>query len=170
MNLKPFITDIPDFPKPGIIFKDLSPLYLNASSFQSAIEQLLAILPSADAIDKVVGIESRGFIMGSVLAQHLNAGFVTVRKKGKLPGDIISRRYDLEYGSATLEIQKDAIKKGEHVLIHDDVLATGGTAKATCDLVEDLGGTIVQCNFLVELTSLKGRANLKAPIGTLLTY
>lgn len=169
MNLKPFITDIPDFPKPGIIFKDLSPLYLNAASFQSAIEQLLAILPSADAIDKVVGIESRGFIMGSVLAQHLDAGFVTVRKKGKLPGNILSRGYDLEYGSATLEIQKDAIKEGEHVLIHDDVLATGGTAKATCDLVEDLGGIIVQCNFLVELASLKGRANLKAPIGTLLT-
>ncbi|UZO80606.1 adenine phosphoribosyltransferase [Aquimarina sp. ERC-38] len=170
MNLQPYIQDIPDFPKKDIIFKDITPLFKNQQAFQSAVEQLIAICPEPGSIDKVIGIESRGFIMGSIIANRLNAGFVPVRKQGKLPAEVISQKYDLEYGSAILEIHKDAIQEGERVLIHDDVLATGGTAKATQALIEKLGGTVVQFNFLIELVFLKGREGLNAPVGTLLTY
>ena len=170
MNLKQYIKDIPDFPKPGIIFKDITPLWKNPKAFAHALEELLLICPESKEIDKVIGIESRGFIMGSLLASRLDAGFIPLRKKGKLPADVFSKSYDLEYGSATLEIHQDAITPGDRILLHDDLLATGGTAKAACDLIEDMGGILVQCNFLVELSFLKGQEKLERPIVSLLKY
>lgn len=156
MCLKNYIRDIQDFPKEGIAFKDITPLLIDADARKKCLE-LLVLSVKDKKIDKVIGIESRGFFFGTLLAQELNVGFVPVRKPNKLPFDIISASYDLEYGSDTLEIHADAIQKGDRVLIHDDVLATGGTAKAVCELVEKLGGIIVQCNFLMELTLLHGR-------------
>ena len=159
MNLKPYIRDIPDFPSKGILFKDITPLLNNPSAMNQAAEALLNLIGNLK-IDKVVGMESRGFFFGPLLASKLNVGFVPVRKPGKLPAEKISLTYDLEYGSDTLEIHSDSIRKGDSVLIHDDVLATGGTAKATCDLIESLGGEVVQCNFLMILGFLKGRDKL----------
>jgi len=160
MDLKSFIRDVPDFPKKGINYKDISPLLQNFEAMQLAVKLFMNNLPH-DRIDKVVGIESRGFFFGMLLAEKLNAGFIPVRKSGKLPYKTYSENYDLEYGTDTLEIHKDAIKKGEKVLLHDDVLATGGTAAATSRLIEKCGGEIVQCNFLVELEFLKGVEKLK---------
>lgn len=160
MNLKSFIRDIPDFPSKGIVFKDITPLLNNPTAMRQATDALMDLIENKK-IDIVVGMESRGFFFGPVLAANLNAGFVPVRKTGKLPAEKISVTYTLEYGTETLEIHKDAIQKGDKVLIHDDVLATGGTAKATCELVERLGGEIVQCNFLMVLNFLKGEENLK---------
>jgi len=160
MDLKSFIRDVPDFPKKGINYKDISPLLQNFEAMQLAVKLFMNNLPH-DRIDKVVGIESRGFFFGVLLAEKLNAGFIPVRKSGKLPYKTYSENYDLEYGTDTLEIHKDAIKKGEKVLLHDDVLATGGTAAATSRLIEKCGGEIVQCNFLVELEFLKGVEKLK---------
>jgi adenine phosphoribosyltransferase len=160
MNLKPYIRDIPDFPSKGIVFRDITPLLKDASAMKEALESLLKLI-NGNEIDKVVGMESRGFFFGPLLAARLNAGFVPVRKPGKLPAEKISNTYALEYGTGTLEIHKDAIQKGDKVLVHDDVLATGGTAKATCELIERLGGEIVQCNFLIELDFLNGREKLK---------
>lgn len=159
MEFKDYIRDIHDFPKPGIVFKDISPLLKNAQAFKSATQAMLAMV-NEQHIDKVIGIESRGFFFAPLLASALNAGFVPVRKSGKLPADTISRTYTLEYGNDVLEIHSDSISKGDKVLIHDDVLATGGTAKATCDLIEALGGHVVQCNFLLELNALGGAARL----------
>ena len=161
MNLKSYIRDIPDFPSKGIIFKDITSLLKDPSAMKLATDALLDLVGNKN-IDKVVGMESRGFFFGPLLALNLNAGFVPVRKPGKLPAERISVTYDLEYGTDTLEIHKDAIQKGDKVLIHDDVLATGGTAKATCGLVERLGGEIVQCNFLMALDFLKGEEKLRA--------
>ena len=161
MNIEDFIRDVPNFPKEGITFKDITPLLGNEKAFK-ATSQALGKLVGNQKIDKVVGIESRGFIFGGLLAKELQAGFVPVRKPGKLPYKTIQETYALEYGTDTLEIHKDAIKAGERVLIHDDVLATGGTAAAVCRLVEQLGGVIVQCNFLIELTFLEGKNQLKA--------
>src|SRR5690606_5304913 len=144
------IRDIPNFPKEGIVFKDITPLLNNAEARAEVLKQIKAKLPEVK-IDKVVGVESGGFFFGILLAQELGAGFVPVRKKGKLPFETISASYDLEYGTDSLEIHTDAIQKGENVLIHDDVLATGGTIKAVTELVEKLGGNIVQVNFLMEL-------------------
>lgn len=155
MNLQDYIRDIPDFPKPGILFKDITPLLSDPKASKFALDSLLE-LTSDLKIDKVVGIESRGFFFATLLADRLGAGFVPVRKPNKLPFDKISQEFELEYGTDRLEIHKDAISKGERVLIHDDVLATGGTAEATCKLVEELGGEIVQCNFLIELSFLNG--------------
>ena len=170
MNLKDHIRDVPDFPKEGIVFKDIMPLLNNASAMNFALSELLKLV-AAQKIGKVVGMESRGFFFGPMLSERLNAGFVPVRKAGKLPGTTIAQNYELEYGQATLEMHSDAIQKGESVLVHDDVLATGGTAEATCKLVERLGGTIVQCNFLIELDSLKGRERLKSyEVQSLLQY
>ena len=160
MDLKDFIRDIPDFPKKGIIYKDITPLLAHAEAMQTAVDLFLKYLPTKN-IDKVVGIESRGFFFATLLAQKLNAGFVPVRKKGKLPYKSFSEIYSLEYGEDELEIHEDAIAKGEKVLLHDDVLATGGTASATCRLIEKCGGEIVQCNFLVGLDFLKGEEKLK---------
>lgn len=170
MNLQDYIRDIQDFPKTGITFKDITPLLLSPEATHFCLETLAKPLEHIK-IDKVIGVESRGFFFATLLAQKLNAGFVPVRKPKKLPYKTISASYDLEYGSDTLEIHVDAIQKGDKVLIHDDVLATGGTAKAVCELVEQLGGEIVQMNFLMELTFLNGREKLgNRPIFSALTY
>ena len=159
MNLENYIRDIQDFPKPGIGFKDITPLLSNPEATSACLELLASTLADKN-INKVIGVESRGFFFGILLAQKLNAGFVPVRKPKKLPFETISASYELEYGTDTLEMHIDAIQKGDKVLIHDDVLATGGTAKAVCELVEQLGGEIVQMNFLMELSFLNGREKL----------
>ena len=170
IHIEDYIRDIKDFPKPGIIFKDITPLLANVKASQACLEQLL-VLVGDEAIDKVVGVEARGFFFGNTLAQKLGAGFVPVRKPGKLPHETLSGSYQLEYGTDSLEIHKDAIQKGDRVLVHDDVLATGGTASAVCKLIERLGGTIVQCNFLMELDFLKGAEKLKPyPVTAILHY
>lgn len=170
MNIQDLIRDIPDFPKPGILFKDITPLLSNHDALVHCADKLASLSPKRIKIDKVVGIESRGFIVGGMIAERLKAGFVPVRKKGKLPYQVQSKSYGLEYGEDVLEIHIDAIQKGEHVLIHDDVLATGGTARAVCDLVQELGGVVVQCNFIMELGFLKGRGKLDTTIASLITY
>ena len=159
MDFKSFIRDIEDFPKKGVIFKDITPLLSNAKALKEAGDALLNLVGN-QKVDKVVGMESRGFFFAPVIAEKLNAGFVPVRKKGKLPYDTLSETYQLEYGMDVLEIHIDSIKKGERVLIHDDVLATGGTAEAVCKLIERMGGEIVQCNFLIELDFLQGKNKL----------
>lgn len=170
MNLKDYIRDIADFPKPGIIFKDITPLLANHKAMQVCSEALLELV-GEQHIDKVVAIESRGFIFGSLLAQQLNAGFIPLRKPNKLPYKSLSERYGLEYGTDSLEIHEDAIQKGDKVLIHDDLLATGGTAKAACNLAERLGGEIIQCNFIVELDFLEGSKKLEPyPVKSVLSY
>lgn len=155
MNLSEYIRNIEGFPKAGIHFKDITPLLANKEAMSFCLQQLVAMVEDKK-IDKVVGIESRGFFFGTLLAQELNAGFVPIRKPGKLPYETIKESYKLEYGMDVLEIHEDAIKKGERILMHDDVLATGGTARAACNLIESLGGEIVQCNFLIELEFLNG--------------
>jgi adenine phosphoribosyltransferase len=159
MSISKYIRDIQDFPKEGIVFKDITPLLASPEGTKECLSILVHGLKNKK-IDKVVGVESRGFLFGMLLAQELKVGFIPVRKPKKLPYKTISASYALEYGTDTLEIHIDAIQKGERVLIHDDVLATGGTAKAVCELVEKLGGEIVQCNFLMELTFLNGREKL----------
>lgn len=157
MNLNQYIREIPDFPKSGIYFKDITPILQDYEALKFTLNRLEEGL---EDIDKVVGIEARGFIFGVLLADRLGAGFVPVRKVGKLPAQSFKESYSLEYGTDSLEMHTDAIRKGERVLIHDDVLATGGTAEATCKLVEKSGGNIVQCNFLMEIGFLEGRKKL----------
>lgn len=170
MELKNYIREIENFPKEGIGYKDISPLLLDHKAMKEVVAKFVAKLPDV-RIDKVVGMESRGFFFASLLAQELNAGFVPVRKPGKLPAKTFQQEYDLEYGSDSLEIHQDAIQEGENVLIHDDVLATGGTALATCNLVEKCKGNIVQCNFLIELDFLKGRDRIsKYEVVSLIHY
>lgn len=170
MSISKYIRTIEDFPKPGVRFKDITPLLNNPQAVQETLQLLMSPLKGIK-INKVVGVESRGFFFGMLLAQELKAGFVPVRKPNKLPFDTISAFYELEYGSDSLEIHSDAIQKGEKVLVHDDVLATGGTAKAVCELIEKLGGDIVYCNFLLELPFLKGREKIKDyPIYVPLVY
>ncbi len=153
------VRDIPDFPKPGILFKDITTLLKDGESFKAAIDGMLERIGKRD-VDVVVGMESRGFIFGAPIAYKLGVGFVPVRKLGKLPADVVSVEYDLEYGSATLEMHKDAMKPGARVLIVDDLLATGGTVAGTIQLVKQLKGEIVALAFLIELTALKGRDKL----------
>ncbi|HEV8534807.1 MAG TPA: adenine phosphoribosyltransferase [Candidatus Limnocylindria bacterium] len=153
------IRDVPDFPKPGILFKDITTLLKDGDAFKAAIEGLIERIGNRK-IDAVVGMESRGFIFAAPIAYKLGIGFVPVRKLGKLPADVVSVEYDLEYGSATLEMHKDAIKPGARVLIVDDLLATGGTVAGTIDLVKQLQGEIVALAFLIELAALKGREKL----------
>lgn len=170
MNFKKYVRDIPNFPGEGITFKDITPLLQDAYALSGAGEALFQLIKN-NKIDKVVGMESRGFFFAPILATRLNAGFVPVRKRGKLPHQIISESYELEYGTDVLEIHVDSILKGEKVLIHDDVLATGGTAEAVCKLIEKLGGEVVQCNFLMELSFLKGREKLSGyPVVSLIQY
>lgn len=170
MELSKFIRDVPNFPKKGIIFKDLTTLLKNSEAFKEAINQLYTQV-SKLKVDKVVAIESRGFIFGSLLAERLDAGFVPVRKPGKLPAEKISESYQLEYGIDSLEIHIDAINKGDKVLIHDDLLATGGTVEAVCKMVEKLGGEIVGILFLIELDFLRGRDKLKKyPVYSIIHY
>ena len=158
MDLKTFIRDIPDFPSQGILFKDITPLLKNPKALRTATERLAEMV--GREVDIVVGMESRGFFFAPMLASQLDVGFVPVRKPGKLPGNVVGETYALEYGQDTLEILEDSISKGDRVLVHDDVLATGGTAGATCALIERLGGLVVQCNFLIELEFLNGRERL----------
>lgn len=160
MKIESFIRDVQNFPKEGIGFKDITPLLNDVEARTEALKLLVEKL-NGQKIDKVVGVESRGFFFGTLLAQELNAGFVPVRKPRKLPFETYSESYDLEYGCDTLEMHIDAIKPGEKVLLHDDVLATGGTAAAVCKLIERAGGEIVQCNFLMELDFLNGKQKLK---------
>jgi adenine phosphoribosyltransferase len=160
MALANYIRDIQGFPKEGILFKDITPLLIDPKARKECLKILISSLKDKK-VDKVIGVESRGFFYGMLIAQELNVGFVPVRKPNKLPYDTISSSYELEYGTDTLEIHTDAICKGDRVLIHDDVLATGGTAKAVCDLVEQLGGEIVQFNFLMELSFLNGREKIE---------
>ncbi len=170
MDFNSYIRDIKDFPEPGVVFKDITPLLKDVNALNAAAEALFQMTKN-HKVDKVVGVDSRGFIFAPMLALKHQAGFVPVRKVGKLPYKTVSQSYDLEYGTDTLEIHLDAIKQGEKVLVHDDVLATGGTAKAVCKLVEQLGGEVVQCNFLVHLGFLPGAEQLKGfEITSLLTY
>ncbi len=170
LDLEDYIRIVTDFPKRGVVFKDITPLLGNKDASALCLEKLVELVADQQ-IDKVVGIESRGFFFGMLLAQKLNAGFVPVRKPGKLPFDTLKEPYQLEYGMDVLEIHEDSIQKGDRILIHDDVLATGGTAKAACNLVEKLGGKIVQCNFIMNLDFLNGRSKLKRyPVASVLTY
>ena len=159
-TLKPLIREIPDFPKKGILFRDITPLLADPSGIALAVE-LLANPFRGKNIDLVVGAESRGFIFGTAVACCLSAGFVLVRKPGKLPHKKVSMTYDLEYGTDTLEMHEDSILKDQRVLIVDDLLATGGTMKACCDLVEKIGGNVVGLAVLIELAGLRGRERLK---------
>lgn len=170
MDYKALIREVPDFPKPGILFYDITPLLKDPPVLRNILDEFLAKYKDAQ-ISKVVGIESRGFIFGSPLAYHLNAGFVPVRKPGKLPADVFEVKYNLEYGSNSLAIHRDAIGIGERVLVVDDLLATGGTASATVHLIRQLGGEIVGVAFLVELLSLGGRQKLDGcAVHSLITY
>ncbi|HEX8208216.1 MAG TPA: adenine phosphoribosyltransferase [Solirubrobacteraceae bacterium] len=159
MDLRPFIRDIPDFPKPGIVFKDITPLMADAGALDGAV-RALADLARPLAPEVVIGAEARGFLLGPALARELGAGFVLARKPGKLPHETVSAEYDLEYGKDSLELHSDAVAAGARVLVHDDLLATGGTAKALCELVELVGGSVVACGFLIELAFLGGRSRL----------
>lgn len=158
-QLRALVRDVPDFPKPGIVFKDITPLLADPLAFSTVID-LIVVHFGRGNIDKVVGIEARGFILASPVAYHFGAGFVPVRKAGKLPADTAAEEYALEYGAATLEIHTDTILAGERVLIVDDVLATGGTARAAANLVERVGGKVVGIACLIELGFLEGRATV----------
>ena len=170
-TLSKAVRDVPDFPKPGILFKDITPVLADPSLLNLAIEGMIEAC-DVSQVDKVVGVDARGFIFGALIAQRLGAGFVPVRKKGKLPWKTHSISYDLEYGSATIEIHQDAVLPGERVLLADDLLATGGTAAAALDLVRKLGGEVIASVYFLELAFLAGRDKLagKGPVYSLLTY
>jgi adenine phosphoribosyltransferase len=159
VDLRSYIRDIPDYPKPGIMFRDITTLLLDPGALGATIDGLAAFGVGRE-VDYVVAAEARGFIVGGALASRLGAGFVPARKPGKLPPETISAEYVLEYGVDALEMHADAISHGERVLVHDDLLATGGTARALCDLVEQLGGHVVGCCFIAELSFLGGRERL----------
>lgn len=159
IDLESFIRDVPDFPKQGILFKDISPLLASPEAFKEACDRLAQIFANK-GVTKVIGIESRGFIFGAPVAQRLGAGFVPIRKPGKLPAETVSQSYQLEYGTDTIEIHADAIDPNEKVLLIDDLLATGGTMAAAAELVAKLGGQIVGIGFVIELCFLPGRSKL----------
>lgn len=159
MDLKAHIREIPDFPNPGISFKDITTLLAHAGALDAAVSGLADRVRAKD-VDLVVAAEARGFLLGPALARELGAGFVLARKPGKLPHETVRAEYTLEYGVNTLEIHTDAVQRGARVVVHDDLLATGGTARAVCQLVEQLGGEVVACVFLAELTFLDGRSQL----------
>ena len=169
-DLRSFIRDIPDFPSPGVLFKDITPLMADAAALDSAVSAL-AELARPLAPEVVIGAEARGFLLGPALARELGAGFVLARKPGKLPHETVSAEYELEYGTDSLELHSDAVAAGARVLVHDDLLATGGTARALCELVETVGGVVVGCGFLVELTFLDGRSQLQGyDVESLIAY
>jgi adenine phosphoribosyltransferase len=169
-QLRSLIRDIPDFPKAGITFKDITPLIADADALGESV-RLLAEHARPLAVDFVVAAEARGFLLGPALALELGAGFVLARKPGKLPYETVSAEYLLEYGAGQLELHTDALGAGHRVLVHDDLLATGGTAATLCELVEGLGGEVAACNFLVELAFLNGRERLSGrEVHALLTY
>ena len=170
MNLTDYIKNIPNFPKKGILFRDISPLLKSPEGWGAAMRQLGLFCERVNP-DLIVGIESRGFIVGSALVTQQRMGFVPVRKKGKLPGDVLGVDYTLEYGKDRLEIQSDAFEGNPKVLLVDDLLATGGTVKAASKLIERGGGQLVGCQFIIELSSLKGRDNIpQVPINSLISY
>ncbi|OSQ51663.1 adenine phosphoribosyltransferase [Marivita geojedonensis] len=160
-TVKDYIRTIVDFPHEGIMFRDVTTLFADARGFRMAIDQLLHPY-AGERFDKVVGLEARGFILGGAIAHQLSVGFVPVRKKGKLPGAVISEEYTLEYGEAIVEIHDDAIQPGEKILLVDDLLATGGTAEAGLKLIERLGGEVIGCAFIIDLPDLGGRKKLEA--------
>lgn len=169
-HLKALIRDVPDFPMPGILFRDVTPLLRDPAGLRQVVDAL-APRYRGERIDVVAGIESRGFIFGAPLAVALGAGFVPIRKLGKLPADRITREYSLEYGTNALEMHRDAVRAGERVLLVDDLLATGGTARAAAELVEELGGEIAEVAFVIELAFLGGRAALaEHPVHALMAY
>ncbi|MFO0982236.1 MAG: adenine phosphoribosyltransferase [Planctomycetota bacterium] len=170
MDLQQYIRDVKDFPKPGIVFKDITPLLAHPAGFKATIDQLRARVPPV-TIDVVAGIEARGFIFGAALARDLGVGFVPIRKPGKLPADTIRESYQLEYGSNTIEMHKDAITRGQTVLVADDVLATGGTLAAACRLMETAGAKVAACIVVIDLAFLHGRDRLKGyRVESLLAY
>ena len=158
INLRDYIRNIPDFPKPGINFKDISPMLANGRAFSACTSELACHMPSN--VDAIVGIESRGFLFGAALAQLTGVGFVPIRKPGKLPADTHSIEYELEYGTDILEIHRDALSEGHNVVVIDDLLATGGTAAATVQLIEKLGANVTACLFVIELDFLEGRKKI----------
>jgi adenine phosphoribosyltransferase len=169
-DLKSYIREVPDFPKPGILFYDITTLLQDPLALRMTVDRFVWFF-AKQRIDKVVGIESRGFMFGPIVAYDLNAGFVPVRKPGKLPAEKVRESYDLEYGTDTLEIHRDAIRPGDNVLIVDDLIATGGTARATARLVEQLGGKVSGFGFIIELTFLPGREQLQGyEIASLIQY
>ena len=168
MDIRSLIEDVPDFPKPGIVFKDLTPLFLDPAALRHTIGELAERAPAADV---VVAAEARGFVLGGAVASRLGAGFVPARKPGKLPRETTSIEYALEYGVDALEVHSDAFAGGTRVLVHDDLLATGGTAEACCRLVESAGAEVVGCAFVVELAFLGGRARLEGrDVHSLISY
>jgi adenine phosphoribosyltransferase len=170
VDLRDYIRDIPDFPKPGIVFKDITPMLLDPSALDAAIARLAAFAQPL-SVDFVVAAEARGFILGAAVARQLGAGFVPARKPGKLPSETVSAEYVLEYGVDALEVHADALAGGYRVLVHDDLLATGGTAAALCELVERLGSVVVACAFVIELSFLGGRERLDPrPVHALIDY
>jgi len=160
MNFKSLIRTVPDFPKPGIRFRDITPLLASGTGFRHVIELLAERY--AGKVDKIVGIEARGFIFGAALAHQLGAGFVPIRKPGKLPGALYHHDYELEYGSNRIEVHVDGLVKGERALVIDDLLATGGTALAALALVDKIGAAVVECAFVIELSDLPGRGRIEA--------
>jgi adenine phosphoribosyltransferase len=160
VDLRAFVRDIPDFPKPGIVFRDITPLMADAGALDEAVRRLADVARPLRP-DVVVAAEARGFLLGAALARELEAGFVLARKPGKLPYETVRAEYMLEYGTDELEVHTDAMAHGARVLVHDDLLATGGTAKALCELAEQLGGVVVGCGFLIELAFLRGRERLQ---------
>lgn len=169
INLRDYIRDIPDFPKPGVIFKDITPLLADGDAFAASISGLACQMPAN--VDALVGIESRGFIFGAALAQQTGLGLIPVRKPGKLPADVHGVDYELEYGMDRLEIHRDAVSAGHKIVIVDDLLATGGTMRATIDLVHKLGADVAGCLFVVELAFLNGRKFLQdVPVYSLISY
>lgn len=169
INLRDYIRDIPDFPKPGILFKDISPLLADGEAFASCISQLACLMP--EDVDTIVGMEARGFLFGAALANHTGLGFIPVRKPGKLPAEVHAIEYELEYGTDILEIHRDSLSKGHRVVVVDDLLATGGTASATVSLVQQLGAEVAACLFVIELDFLEGRKVLgDTPVHSLLSY
>ena len=160
MDLKKYIADIPDFPEPGVIFRDVTPLLANKDAYQESI-RLISEFAKDKNVDVIVGPEARGFLFGCPVALALHCGFVPVRKPGKLPREVISQSYDLEYGSNEIQMHSDSIQAGQNVLVVDDLLATGGTVEAAITLIEKMGGNVVGTAFLIELEALKGRELLK---------
>ena len=163
------IRDVKDYPKPGIVFKDITPLLKDPDLFGACIEELAKRL-EGKKINYIAGVESRGFILGTALAARMGKGFIPIRKKGKLPYKTVEKSYDLEYGSATIEMHRDALRKGQSVIIADDLLATGGTSAAAAQLVESIGGKVTAFAFVIELGFLKGRQKLKGEIISLVNY
>ncbi len=169
-ELRAHIEDIPDFPTPGIVFKDITPLFLDAGALRETVDVLAAYARERE-VEYVVSAEARGFVLGAAVAVAAGAGFILARKPGKLPREISSVEYQLEYGVDALEVHADAIRDGARVLVHDDLLATGGTAKALCELVEHVGGAVVGCGFLIELAFLNGRERLSGyDVAALIAY